>query len=265
MIGLGTWQLADGSHCLNAVRRSLDVGYRHIDTAQSAEYGNEASVGRAVRESEFSREELFITTKFFPGSDDPVAEAEASLERMGLDYIDLYLVHWPGWGEPTLSTPDGGATWAWPGMERVRELGYARSIGVSNFNISDLRALMHVATVTPSVNQIWINPIKYRRALITECARLGITVEGYSPLGTGEYLANPVVTDIAQRVGRTPAQVLLRWSVQRGIPTIPKSQHQQRMEENAGIFDFALSETDMSDLDGLDETAGTDLAFEEGW
>jgi 2,5-diketo-D-gluconate reductase A len=253
MIGLGVWQLAPGSECTAAVRWALEAGYRHIDTAR--DYGNEESVGRALRDCGLRREELFLTTKFFPGSKDPVEEAENSLRRLGVDYVDLYLVHWP----------QGGPTWAWPGMERVRELGYARSIGVSNFNVNDLDELVAAAKTPPSVNQIWFNPFNYRRALVTGSRRRGVAIEGFSPLGSGQYISDATVAEIADRLGRTPAQVLLRWCVQHGIATIPKSARRDRIEANIQIFDFALSEADMAELDKLDETGGTDRAFEVVW
>ena len=161
VLGLGVWQVPEGAVCVNAVRWALDLGYRHIDTAQI--YGNEASVGRALREAGVPREQVFITTKFYPGHTDPVAEAEQSLRRLGVDYVDLYLVHWP----------QGGPVWAWPGMERSRERGLARSVGVSNFGASDLAAVMNAGTIPPAVNQVQFSPVSYRRALLAACRRAG--------------------------------------------------------------------------------------------
>jgi 2,5-diketo-D-gluconate reductase A len=253
MLGLGVWQVADGPECVNAVRWALEVGYRHIDTAQA--YGNEESVGRALRESGVPRGEVFITTKFHPAHSDPTAEAERSLRRLGVDEVDLYIIHWP----------QGGPTWAWPGMERARELGYARSIGVSNFSVSDLDAVVAAASIAPVVDQVQFSPFKYRRALLETCQQRHVALEAYSPLGTGRHLSNKTVNAVAERVARTPAQVLLRWCVQRELPVIPKSTHRERIEENAQIFDFTLSDEDMADLDALDETAGTDSALERRW
>ena len=230
-----------------------ELGYRHIDTAQA--YGNEESVGRGIRDSGVVRDELFVTTKFFPSLRDPVGEAERSLQRLGLEYVDLYLVHWP----------QGGATWAWPGMERARELGFARSIGVSNFDVSELRQLLAVGTVPPAVNQIQFSPYEYRRALLEACEQSGVVLEAYSPLGTGRHLASETAARIAQRLGRTTAQVLLRWCVERGLPVIPKSTHRERIAENARIFGFRLSDQDMAELDALDRTGGTDRAVEGKW
>ena len=250
VLGLGVWQVPDGASCVNAVRWALDFGYRHIDTAQA--YANEASVGRALRESGVPREEVFITTKFFPGYTDPEAEAEQSLRRLGVDQVDLYLVHWP----------QGGPVWAWPGMERARERGLARSIGVSNFSAGDLAAVMSAAAVPPVVNQVQFSPVSYRRALLDACQQLGVLVEAYSSLGTGRHLEDSTVRRVAQRVGRTPAQVLLRWCLQHDVLVIPKSIHQDRIRENAQIFDFTLSPRDMAELDALDRTNGTDRARE---
>src|SRR5207237_3325907 len=146
-----------------------------IDTAQA--YGNEASVGRALSESGVPREEVFITTKFYPGGKDPAAEAQQSLRRLGLDQVDLYIIHWP----------QGGPTWAWPGMERARELGYARSIGTSNFGAVELEQVLAVASDPPAVNQVQFSPFEYRRALLEACERRGVALEAYSPLGSGRH------------------------------------------------------------------------------
>jgi diketogulonate reductase-like aldo/keto reductase len=253
LLGLGVWQIPDGAECVNAVRWALELGYRHIDTAQA--YGNEASVGQGLRESRVPREDVFITTKFHPRRRDPVAEVERSLQRLGVDDVDLYIIHWP----------DGGPTSAWPGMERARELGYARSIGVSNFAASELQQLLAAAAVAPVVNQVQFSPYEYRKALLEACERGGVALEAYSPLGRGRHIGSDTARAIAERLGRTPAQVLLRWCVERGIPLIPKSAHRSRIAENAELFDFALSDEDMAQLDALDRTGGTDRALERRW
>ena len=252
-IGLGVWQVPDGQECVNAVRWALELGYRHIDTAQA--YGNEGSVGRALRESGLARDEVFVTTKFYPGNRDPAAEVERSLRRLGTDYVDLYLVHWP----------QRGPAWAWPGMEQARERGHARSVGVSNFDARQLEEVIATAVHPPVVNQVEFSPFEYRRALLKACTRHGLALEAYSPLGTGRYLSDPTVERIAQRVGGTPAQVLLRWCLQHGVPAVTKSTHRERIEENAQVYDFALSEADMAELDSLDRTGGTDRALEHRW
>jgi diketogulonate reductase-like aldo/keto reductase len=253
LLGLGVWQVRSGPDCVNAVRWALELGYRHIDTAQA--YGNEESVGQGLRESGVPREEVFVTTKFFPRHRDPVAEAQRSLERLRLDYVDLYIVHWPA----------GGPIWAWPAMERARELGYARSIGVSNFDSSELHVLLEAATVAPVVDQVQFSPYEYRKALLDECEKNDIALEAYSPLGHGRHLDSQVAAHIAQRLGRTPAQVLLRWSIERDIPVIPKSSHPERIAENGRVFDFTLSDRDLEELDALDRTGGTGRALERKW
>jgi 2,5-diketo-D-gluconate reductase A len=253
MLGLGVWQVPNGPECVSAVRWALEAGYRHIDTAQA--YGNEESVGQALRESGVPREEVFITTKFYPAREDPVAEAERSLSRLGVEQLDLYIVHWP----------QGGPTWAWPGMERARELGHARSIGVSNFDVGELQLVIGAGGTAPVVDQVQFSPFKYRRALLAACERDGVALEAYSPLGTGRHLSDETVKLVAARVGRTPSQVLLRWCVQLAVPVIPKSVHRERISENAQIFDFTLSDEDMAELATLDETGGTERALERKW
>ena len=253
MLGLGVWQVENAQECIDAVRWALEEGYRHIDTAQA--YGNEQSVGLGLRESGVPREEIFVTTKFLPRSEDPVAALEASLRRLGLEYVDLYLIHWPA----------GGPTWAWSGMERAREAGYARSIGVSNFGVDELRQLLATATVPPVVDQVQFSPYEYRKALLDSCRQNGIALEAYSPLGTGRHLTSDTVARIARRQERTPAQVLLRWGIERDTPVIPKSTHRERIAENAQLFDFRLSDQDIAELDALDRTGGTDRALERKW
>jgi diketogulonate reductase-like aldo/keto reductase len=252
-LGFGVWQVRDGEECENAVRWALEAGYRHIDTAQA--YGNEESVGRGLRASGVPRDQIFITTKFYPAQEDPAAEAARSLERLGVDHLDLYIIHWP----------QGGPTWAWPGMERAKELGYARSIGVSNFSVQELDALLAIAHLAPVVNQVQFSPFEYRRALLEACRERKIAIEAYSPLGTGRHLGDAEVARIAERHGRTSAQVLLRWCVQRDTIVLAKSTHRERIEENGQIFDFELSEEEMGALDALDRTGGTDRAREQKW
>jgi 2,5-diketo-D-gluconate reductase A len=253
VLGLGVWQVPDGPECERAVRWALEAGYRHLDTAQA--YGNEGSVGRALRDSGVPREDVFITTKFYPARRDPVAAVESSLRRLAVDQVDLYIIHWP----------HNGATWAWPGMEAARERGYSRSIGVSNFSVNELEQVIAIADSPPVINQVQFSPFEYRRALFEACAEHAVAVEAYSPLGTGRHLSDPTVARVAERVGRTPAQVLLRWCLQRGTIVLPKSTHRERIEENAQIFDFSLSDEDMTPLDALDTTGGTADARERKW
>src|SRR5579884_2204461 len=253
MLGLGVWQMPEGPECVNAVMWALELGYRHVDTAQA--YGNEASVGEGLRKSGVPRGEVFITTKFDPTRSDPVGEAERSLERLGVDFVDLYLVH----------SPRGGALRAWPAMERAQQLGYARSIGVSNFDVTELRQVVDSATVMPVVDQVLLNPFHHRRALLDEGNSRNVAFEAYSPLGTGRHLTDPIVTRIASEIGRTPAQVLLRWCLQHDLIVIPKSTHRERIQENAQIFDFSLSDEHMAELDRLDQTGGSGRAVEHKW
>jgi diketogulonate reductase-like aldo/keto reductase len=253
LLGLGVWQVPDGRESEDAVRWALELGYRHIDTAQA--YRNERSVGKALRDSGVPRDEVFITTKFYPGRKDPEAEAQRSLERLGLERLDLYIIHWP----------QGGPTWAWEGMQRAHERGYARSIGVSNFSLAEIDELLGVADLPPVVNQVQFSPFEFRRGLLEGCDDRGIALEAYSPLGTGRHLGDRRVAEVAERVGRTPAQVLIRWALERNLIVLPKSTHRERIEQNAQVFDFTLSEEDMAALDVLDGTGGTEAARESKW
>jgi diketogulonate reductase-like aldo/keto reductase len=253
LLGLGVWQVDDGPECVNSVRWALDAGYRLIDTAQA--YGNEASVGRGLRDSGVPREDVFITTKFFPARDDPAAEIENSLRRLGVDQVDLYLVHWP----------QGGATWAWAGMQKALERGHARAIGVSNFSIEEVDEVLALGGAHPVMNQVQFSAFEYRAGLLAGCRERGLEITGYSSLGTGRHLDDPVVGEVAERTGRTPAQVLLRWCLEKGTFVIPKSTHRERIEENGALFDFSLSESDVAALDALDTTGETDQAREGKW
>ena len=170
-LGLGVWQVPDGPECENAVRWALELGYRHVDTAQA--YGNEESVGRALRDSGVPREQVWITTKFYPANDDPVRELEGSLERLGVDQVDLYIIHWP----------QKGATWAWPGMEQARERGLARSIGVSNFSVDQLDQVLEGASSPPVINQVQFSAFEYRRDLLEACRERSIVLERLERLG----------------------------------------------------------------------------------
>jgi diketogulonate reductase-like aldo/keto reductase len=245
LLGLGVWQVNDGRECERAVTAALETGYRLIDTAQA--YRNEASVGRAIRSSGIPREEIFLTTKFYPGGKDARAAAEKSLERLGTEYLDLYLIHWP----------QRGPTWAWPGMEAAVEAGLTKGIGISNFSTTELQELSKVSQIQPAVNQIQFSPFEYRRGLVEACEDAGVIAQAYSPLGTGRHLGDPVVARIASATGRTPAQVLIRWAIQKGLSVIPKSTHRDRIEENFDVLDFELDEQSVSALDALDTTNQT--------
>ena len=253
VLGFGTWLIPDGDETQRAVAAALEVGYRHLDTAQG--YGNEASVGRALAAAGLNPDEVFLTTKFNPRLGDPVAAAERSLERLGVERLDLYLVH----------NPQGGPTRAWAGMQRALERGLTRAIGVSNFDAAELAAVCAAADSPPAVNQIQLSPFEHRRALLERCASLGVVVQAWSPLTHGRELTHPDVTEVARATGRTPAQVLLRWGIQREAVVIPKSTNPVHIAENARVFDFELDEAQMTRLDALDRTGGTDRAVEEKW
>jgi diketogulonate reductase-like aldo/keto reductase len=253
VLGLGVWQVPNGSECENAVRWALELGYRHIDTAQA--YGNEESVGRALRDSGVPREEVFLTTKFYPEHRDPVAELEQSLRRLQVDQVDLYIIHWP----------KGGPTWAWAAMGEALQRGLTQAIGVSNFSVRELEQVIAEGPAPPVVNQVQFSPFEYRRRLLEFAHEREVAIEAYSPLGTGRHIDRPEVREVAERAGRTPAQVLIRWCLQRDTIVIPKSTHRERIEENAQVFDFGLPEEDMAKLDGLDQTGGTDEARESKW
>jgi diketogulonate reductase-like aldo/keto reductase len=242
--GLGVWQVRDGE-AERVVRTAIDLGYRSIDTAMI--YGNERAVGRAIRGCGVPRAELFVTTKAW--NDDiragrVPAACEESLARLGLDYVDLYLIHW---------AVRGKIVPAWKAAEGLFRSGRARAIGVSNHMVPHLEELLAIAEVVPAVNQVEFHPYLQSRPLLEKCRAAGIQVEAWSPLMQGgEVLRDPAITRIAQAHGKTAAQVVLRWDVQRGVVTIPKSSQPKRIAENAGIFDFSLSPAEMAAIDALD-------------
>jgi diketogulonate reductase-like aldo/keto reductase len=247
LLGLGVWQVPPRGTA-RVVEWALGAGYRHIDTA--ALYRNEEGVGAGLRASGLPRDEVFITTKFRPHDGDPGRALAASLDRLGLDYVDLYLIHWPT-GAPTLY---------WDRFEEFAAQGLARSIGVSNYGAAELRTLIRSASVPPAVNQIEFNPFAYRRRLVEACQREQVVVQAYSPLMQGRGIDDRRITAVAQKYGRSNAQVLLRWALQRDTVVLPKSAHQERIQANAQIFDFNLDPDDLAALDALDNTGGTDSA-----
>ena len=244
-VGLGVFQSSPGLMTLNAVTFALEVGYRHIDTA--ALYRNERDVGIAIRTSGIPRDQLFVTTKLWNsdhGYDQALRAFDASLSRLGLDYIDLFLIHWPV-PEKRLET--------WTALERLYHEGRVRAIGVSNFTVGHLNELLDRCRVVPAVNQIEFSPFLYQEDVLEFCQSHGILVEGYSPLTKGQRLHDPDIVSIAMKYGRTPAQVLIRWCFQHGVVPLPKSVHPLRIESNLKIFDFELAEEDMVRLDSLNE------------
>jgi len=246
VLGLGVWQMAAGGETERAVEWALEAGYRHIDTASM--YRNEQSVGAALSRSGLPREQVFVTTKLMPAHTSAARELDKSLERLSLDYVDLYLIHWP---LPLLSAR------LWRELELLQERGLAREIGVSNFGRDRLETLMRGASRMPAVDQVQFSPFQYRRRLLDYCLGQGIVFEAYSPLARGQGLQDPTITAVAERLGRTPAQVMLRWAIQHQAVVIPKSSRKERISSNAQLFDFELADTDMRILDALDRTNGS--------
>ncbi|MDX3076875.1 aldo/keto reductase [Streptomyces sp. MI02-7b] len=245
-LGFGVFQVPDAETAA-AVTTALESGYRSIDTA--AIYGNEAGVGQALAASGIPRDELFVTTKLWnadQGYDSTLAAFDASLARLGLDHVDLYLIHWPAPAHDRY--PD-----TWRAFEKIRSEGRARAIGVSNFQPEHLRRLMDESGVTPAVNQVELHPRLQQRELRAFHARHGIATEAWSPLAQGALLADPAVTSIADRLGRTPAQVILRWHLQHGTIVIPKSVTPERIRQNLDVFGFDLTDSDIAAIDALDD------------
>ena len=249
-LGFGVF-LVDPGETEWVVADALDVGYRHIDTASV--YGNEAEVGRAVAESGLDRDDLFITTKLWNSDQTRAHDAfEASLDRLGLDRVDLYLIHWP---QPMF----GEALGAWKSLIEIAESGRAISIGVSNFEITDLQQLLDETGVVPAVNQVELHPLHQRREVVAFCTEHGIAVEAWGPLSQGksDLLERAEVVDAAKAHDKTPAQVVLRWHLQQGRIVFPKTVRRERMIENARLFDFELSAEEMAGIDSLE--AGTNF------
>ena len=245
-IGFGTWQMS-GAECVEAVAEALRAGYRLIDTAKI--YGNEAEVGEAIRHSHIPREEILLTTKLWPsdfGYDSALRACDESLDRLGLEYIDLYLIHWP-------RNDKDARHESWRAMVELKKQKLARNIGVSNFQVSHLKDLLAESDVHPAVNQIEFHPYVYHEQcpVLEYCRQNNIVVEAYSPLSRGHGMDSITAMDISERTGRTPAQVLLRWAIQHGTVPIPKSAHSGRIKENFDVFDFELAADDMKALDDL--------------
>jgi diketogulonate reductase-like aldo/keto reductase len=248
-IGLGVYQAPAGATTRDAVSAALRLGYRHIDTARI--YQNEADVGAAINDCGIPREDIFVTTKLWNddhGHDKALRAFDASAKRLGLDYIDLYLIHWP---IPRLRLD------SWRALEELHAAKRARSIGVSNYLVPHLEELLAVASHAPDVNQIELSPFLQRRDTVALCARENIVLEAYSPLTRGKRLGHPVIKAIAGELGKSPAQVLLRWGVQHGFVVLPKSVREPRIAENGSIWDFTLSADQLARLDALEENLAT--------
>ncbi|KAF0156082.1 MAG: putative oxidoreductase [Syntrophaceae bacterium] len=243
--GLGTFLSPVGETTQNAVRWALEAGYRHIDTARI--YDNEQDVGQAIIESGVSRGNIFVTTKVWnddQGYETTLKAFDESLKRLKMDYVDLYLVHWP---VPGLRNE------TWKALIKLQDLGKAKAIGVSNFMIKHLEELLSKTDVVPAVNQIEISPFIQRKPLVEYCKKCGIVVESYSTLSRGKRTSDERLTAIGHKYDKTAAQVMLRWALQSEIVIIPKSVHKERIIENANIFDFEISAADMTAINAMDE------------
>ena len=246
-LGFGVFKV-DPASTQETVEQAFEVGYRHIDTAQM--YGNEAGVGAAVKAAGIPREELWITTKLnngFHRPDDARRTFAESLERLGLDQVDLFLIHWP-----LPSRYDGDFVSTWRTLVELREDGRARSIGVSNFEPDHLRRIIDETGVVPAVNQIEVHPFLTNEAARAADASYGVATEAWAPIARGQVNDDATIVGIAERLGRTPAQVALRWAIQRGDIVFPKSTHRERMAENFAIFDFELGDDDLAAISALD-------------
>ena len=261
-VGYGTWQTPDGEVAKQSVIEALKLGYRHIDTA--AAYGNEKSVGEAIKESGVKREDIFVTSKLWNkcrGYETTIAAFNKTLEDLGLEYLDLYLIHWPAnekqfknWNEINVDT--------WKAMVELYKAGKIKSIGVSNFRKHHLASLLEF-DVIPMVNQIEYHPGYMQEDLVEYCKSLGILVEGWSPLGTGRVLQNETLIKVAEKYSRSVAQICIKWALQKDILPLPKSVTPSRIEENAKVFDFELSAEDIKTIDNIGECGFSSLDPDE--
>lgn len=251
--GLGVWQVKDGYEVVSSIKSAIRHGYRSIDTA--AAYKNEEGVGQAIREAleenGLKREDLFITTKVWnsdQGYESTLQAIETSLGKLGLDYVDLYLIHWPVKGKYKET---------WKALEKIYQDGKAKAIGVCNFHVHHLEDLLADAAVTPALNQIELHPYLSQQEIRDYCASKGIAVEAWSPLAQGKVVKDETLTAIGEKYGKSAAQVVLRWDLQHNIVTIPKSVHEERIVGNADIFNFELSQEDMAAIDALNQNERT--------
>jgi len=255
-IGFGTWQVENGQQAVSSVLSAIELGYRHIDTAQG--YGNEESVGEAVKKSGVKREELFITSKLWNaehGYERTLAAFEKTMRKLDMEYLDLFLIHWPNpiafrdrWQETNAET--------WKAFEELYKAGRIRSIGLSNFRRHHIEALLKTAAVTPMVNQIRLCPGDTQDEVVDYSRSLNMLLEAYSPLGVGKIFGIPEMKELAAKYGKTIAQIAIRWSLQRGYLPLPKSTHTDRIKENMQVFDFELADADVELIADLKGAAG---------
>jgi diketogulonate reductase-like aldo/keto reductase len=249
VFGLGVYETGPGDGTMNAVAWALEAGYRHIDTA--ALYGNEREVGDAIRRSGLPREDIFVTTKLWNtdhGYDRALRAFEVSIGELGFDYVDLYLIHWP---------VEGLRRDSWRALETLLENRRCRAIGVSNYTVTHLEELLGLCHTPPAVNQVEFSPFLYQKGLLDFCRSHDIRLEAYSPLTKGTRLEDPRLAAVAGRYSKSPAQILIRWALQHDLVVIPKSADEHRIRENAAVFDFELTEEDMSALDAMNENLHT--------
>lgn len=249
VLGFGVYLISPGSETFSSVTTALNAGYKHIDTASI--YENEVDVGKAIKSSKIKRDELFVTTKIWnsdQGYHSALKAFENSLKKLQLDYLDLYLLHWPVYQKRIES---------WRALNELKVSGRCRSIGVSNFTISHLQALIDSTGIVPAVNQIEFSPFLYQRDLLLFCQNHNILVQSYSPLTAGKRLNDPTLWNISQKYKKTPAQVLIRWNLQHHLVPLPKSKTPSRVIENSMVFDFHLNDEDMKYMDSLNENFRT--------
>ncbi|HEO8420315.1 aldo/keto reductase [Niallia sp. FSL W8-0635] len=246
-LGLGVFLVKDGEEVVNSVKAALEAGYRSIDTA--AVYKNEEGVGKAITESNVPREELFITTKVWnadQGYEATLAAFDVSMEKLGLDYLDLYLIHWP-------LPSQGKFVETWKALEKLYKDGRVRAIGVSNFKVHHLEEVIAKGEIVPMVNQVEYHPRFNQRELHDFCKKHSIQLEAWSPLMQGGLLEEPTLVEIAKKYNKSTAQIIIRWDIQTGVVTIPKSVKPHRIAENADVFDFELSDEDMDKINALNQ------------
>ena len=261
-IGYGTWQTPEGEECIGATLRALDFGYRHIDTA--AIYRNEMSVGEAVKRSGIAREDIFLTSKVWNkcrGYDMVMSAFERTVGKLGVDYLDLYLIHWPA-SKKQYENPDEINLDTWRAMTELYKAGRIKAIGVSNFKPHHLAPLMNTEVV-PMVNQIEYHPGYMQNETVEFCKKNGIALEAWSPLGSGRVLSDPDLSRIAEKYGKSVAQICIRWCLQNGVIALPKSVTESRIKQNLEVFDFEISAEDMNFIDSLGEVGYSGLDPDE--